>query len=831
MSESAKKSKLVITNEYVNKLIAYFNKFIPFIKHEYFYKPVLCIVIFVACYYIIFNLFNPVIIYSGLINTQIESARSLISTIVTSEIAVLAIVITLSLVAVQLASSSYSVRLMEVFNKSPEFWILTVSYLLAISYGLIILKMLNEINDKTHISNLEWHICFACYTSIFIFFALIPYIIQVLNLTKPFNIIEKIKNKITAKNILNFVEKRGKIEKEYIENDFNFLKSYEIYDTKPVIRTGKDPIQPIVDIIQVSLIKYDFETFKNGLEAIKSRINLILDDEKINDDDKEEILKLVLTHLTRIGNQSVKNEDEEALHELMQLIDFFRDKIVTEEYIDASILVVDCFGKIGRNAVKKELEYPASFSAFCLGIIGKNDFKDDENQNISRLSLYNLISIGRDAFKREFEDTTSSVVISIAQISKAIKKEFENIRIKSIDFLGEMGISSTKAKFENTSHLTVINLGDIGEIALKEGDRDSSDKIIIFILEIGKNAIIQKLKYTSFSAQNRLKNLGKIAIEQELKTETIKIAKSLAEIAIIDLKQNLEVVYSTPTNYLRDLGIFAVKKSKDNESSLVIGIMTTLRSIGEASAEMKIKYTDTVVDYIIEINESLNEFNEDYHALFIILKIAEKSIEYEMKSTVTKVITYITKVIENGISDNYLSNHEVFISPVSNIGEMALKKQYKDIALLILEYFTKLVETVEKRQDMSHDAMFLAVFIVKIGKEAYNQEFYDIVLKVSEICRDIAKIILNQIHQEITLNKDVNSYYYGSGYVVVQFIGDMGVKFSKEKNNLALDLKNDLNDILDLVKEYRFTDLEFVITNYINEIENEDISDFNPNKT
>ncbi len=63
--------------------------------------------------------------YYGILATNEESSRYMLSASVQSEAAIIAIVVTLSLVAVQL-TSSYSRRVTESFSKNPHLWILMV---------------------------------------------------------------------------------------------------------------------------------------------------------------------------------------------------------------------------------------------------------------------------------------------------------------------------------------------------------------------------------------------------------------------------------------------------------------------------------------------------------------------------------------------------------------------------------------------------------------------------------------------------------------------------------------------------------------------------------
>lgn len=69
-------------------------------------------------------------------HTDVESARALLTALTTGEAAILAIVVSLSLVAVQLAASSYSARVIEVFRRTLDLWILILVYGVAMFYGL-----------------------------------------------------------------------------------------------------------------------------------------------------------------------------------------------------------------------------------------------------------------------------------------------------------------------------------------------------------------------------------------------------------------------------------------------------------------------------------------------------------------------------------------------------------------------------------------------------------------------------------------------------------------------------------------------------------------------
>lgn len=102
--------------------------------------------------------------YFGFLHTDVDSARYMLSALVQSEAAIVALVVTLSLVAVQLAAQSYSARVIEVFRRAPDLWILMGIYGIAIFYGLGVLKLIERANPQLCaeeyicLSNLEGYV-------------------------------------------------------------------------------------------------------------------------------------------------------------------------------------------------------------------------------------------------------------------------------------------------------------------------------------------------------------------------------------------------------------------------------------------------------------------------------------------------------------------------------------------------------------------------------------------------------------------------------------------------------------------------------------------------
>ncbi len=224
-----------------------------------------------------------------LLYTDVNSARYILSSLIESEATILAIVVTLSLVAVQLAASSSS-RVIDIFKRTPDLWVLIVVYIFAIAYCVTLLKLI--VNTQNRISDLESYILFAYYISMFAFIALIPYMWNILDLMKPSVVIGKLTERITLENVLTAAGAEGKL----IERD--------------------DPIQPIIDIMNASLMKYDYGTFREGLRAIWNSTTGMLDktQEKA---EKEKVVNHVLYHLETVKRLAAGSNEDKLVDEVM----------------------------------------------------------------------------------------------------------------------------------------------------------------------------------------------------------------------------------------------------------------------------------------------------------------------------------------------------------------------------------------------------------------------------------------------------------------------------------------------------------------------------------
>jgi hypothetical protein len=322
--------------------------------------------IYLTVLLISFVLFNYFYTYfpAWIKQTNINSALYLLSSLVQSEAAVLGIVVTLSIVAIQLTSSSYSTRIIGIFKESTSLWILLLTYIIAIIYGLGVLKFVIPIENW---SNNEFFIWIAYLLGIYAFCALIPYILDVLNFIDPKTIINLLSSKITKKNILSTTA----------AEDYNV--NY---------RPSGGPIQPLSDIMLSALMKYDYGTLKDGLKSIENSFLKILKNENLNGDEELDISNhLFLHHILRLGETAIDKDDK-----------------------GSALLIIESLSKLGIMGADLKYSFFAGQAANVIGEIGVKSASVKNNENIINSSQVNLSLVGEKSAKMGLEDAVDTVL-------------------------------------------------------------------------------------------------------------------------------------------------------------------------------------------------------------------------------------------------------------------------------------------------------------------------------------------------------------------------------------------------------------------------------------
>ncbi|ABE52614.1 Hypothetical protein Mbur_1722 [Methanococcoides burtonii DSM 6242] len=366
-----------------------------------------------------------------------DNARYMLSALIQSLAAVVAIVITLSLVAIQLSAQSYSSRVIDVYRKTPDIWILISIYTTTIFFGLGTIKIIGTNTLPINgLFSLESFIFGTYFLGFFCFICLIPYIWNTLALLNPSVIVQLLAEDITE-------DKISKTE-----------------DEKRTTLNENDPVLPIIDIIISSIMKYDHTTVRSGANAIATRANEIL-----NKKNEENISYHICEHLERVSMLALAKKEEEYC-----------------------FILLGSLREIGRNAAENKFEEATKYAVMALGQIGGKT-AENEWEGVTGSVIIGLGAIGEKTVDNELQGATGSVIITLNEIGKkAAENKFKYPTKYAVMALGQIGEKAAENGWEKATESVIIALGKTGEKAAENKLEWATESVVISLNEIGKKA-------------------------------------------------------------------------------------------------------------------------------------------------------------------------------------------------------------------------------------------------------------------------------------------------------------------------------------------------------
>lgn len=418
---------------------------------------------------VIITVLQIVFSYRNFLHTDVDSARYMLSALIQGEFAVVTLVVTLSLIAMQLMAQTYSPRIIERFKRMPDLWILIVIYGFAIFSGLLVLKLIEKmcplINSQ---SNIECYVALSYYFGVFAFVALVPYLWLTFKLLKPSTVTDMLAEEITMENIFNAAKKKS-----------------------------DDPIQPIIDIVCGALTKHDLTTVKDGLRAIRGRVKQIFERMvTFNGDTEEGLFKCIFVHLTRVGKLAADEDDEESIREVIIAMHEIGESAARRKLTNTTLQAIKSIGDLGVKALENRWDSATKLSVDSLGNLYVaaciNEILGREVDNAFVTGIQNIASVSTG---RDLRFAIDSVVPSLKDLClKIIEKCLKEIKMSS-----KCNMYST---IRNTIDLDIATVG-IGNILSQAlGDKVIDEKsrkfeeIVKYIAEIGAEiAVVDNLEY------------------------------------------------------------------------------------------------------------------------------------------------------------------------------------------------------------------------------------------------------------------------------------------------------------------------------------------------
>lgn len=410
--------------------------------------------------------------FFNLLYTDIDNARYLLSAMAQSQAAIIAIVITVSLVAVQLGASSYSPRVVDIFKGNLDLWFLLALYGGSMSYDLIVLKILSERTSEFYIFISYW-LCVSAFLGLF------PYILSVISVLRPEVIIKRLVEDICTPSV---------------GPESVIGKGLRVGDPKG------DPFQPVIDIIRGAFMRYDYETARMGLKRMRVKVTEVINSYNTKKyrfipgvqnpvDPFKDFLKCYSNHLSQIGKLFAERNEELTLEMIENLKGVA--ETITEKRLETEEYVVEALGDIGEISTQKEFKRATEAVMDAIGDIGEAIPYEDYTKtfqhgakyaypygNIVRQVVYALDKIGVLAVKKwglyELQDVSRNVEkAGIAMVNEGLVNKWEIITVA--DTFRKIGIIAinTEENFTHTEDFILCDrvirpLDAIGKIAYEK---------------------------------------------------------------------------------------------------------------------------------------------------------------------------------------------------------------------------------------------------------------------------------------------------------------------------------------------------------------------------
>lgn len=439
-----------------------------------------------------------------------DNVRYMLSALVQSLAAVIAIVVTLSLVAIQLSSQSYSSRVIDFYKTMPDLWILIFIYVISIVFGLGLINSVGtDVLPTEGILSFKSLLTLEYLLGVGALLCLFPYSWITLSLMNPTKIIRLLSESITKEKVDSTT---ASINDQ--TQDVNFLNK----------NGEEDPFLPIIDILTASMMKYDYATLRTGSNAIVIQASEILS--KVHE---KEVSEHVASHLKRVSMLALKKGDDESFE-----------------------IFMDCFAKIANNTVENGLEKATRSIVSVLEDIGIQALS---NQNYLVVpSIYTLKKIGITAGEKEQKAATSSVISTLNTFSQYPSfKGVDSSLIGALDDISQFVIDN---KWCQEAEQIICSLGYIEDRVLQTESYWDIDNIIHAYARIGEKAAQNSCQSSVYLTLVPLGNIGREMVRHETRLELEFVLDAIQKIGenAVHLGDNTDIAIKQLEN-IEDEGI------------------------------------------------------------------------------------------------------------------------------------------------------------------------------------------------------------------------------------------------------------------------------------
>lgn len=658
---------------------------------------------------------------------------------------IFAIVISLTLVAVQLSSQKYSIRISRIFLKSWSFWGIVLVYFVSIFFDISAVVFLNLIPKQ--------EVFIGVLVFLLTFVVLIIYIRKTIEVLSPENLVRLVLNSITLKEIEQYVENPKPFNDKFlpIKEFLNVAAKNGEFEIIQVVTGGviqkfgegglsgntkDDPLWKYFERL-VSVLLYEEQKIKSGPYSFSDYEDL----EEKKRDIKEKIYLYLMCFL-EIPNNILENAKKLKNLRLFYL-GFWAFNAISLALMDYFRQFIDNINSMDEQTENKDL------TLFM--------FKDSIDNIIGSTILY-YISLHSKAFVEVHYEEKPHDIYTILMTHNLITKTYEVIGTTCADL--DL-LSSLDTVAEELSEVT-LSFFKICPRDIKKEVLDTSIHTIGSII----NEILLALKDSACS-EEKMRDLvlsfnSYLSVLEEIVETSINAEIEASAINGIH-------VIAMPLLYIQEL-------LKNNVRQLIRNSIVTLSSIltnmQVDTSELKLKQ-DAAIHVtkmgIRVLNRYITELGKNLDLTLLELCINEIKRIYEFAHERCHLCWPYPDLI--------VSTSESLVHPVETLVELEdheSKNMVEDIIDIISDFVKKLLDSSKIPQDnkiklvklVTTHLIYLGFYLMKMGKENLAR---NIACKLQRIDQDALKGgisgLVDSAFQEIENTKEFPIYEVEEGVI------------------------------------------------------------------
>lgn len=397
-----------------------------------------------------------VLFFTWIPDSELDTDRPLylLSTIIQSEAAILGIMISLAIIAVQISASYSSINILDLIRRMHFIWITLFIFIISILYGLWILYhfSIKSINSEFCAQQLSsyYHITIIIMSSVIIFYMIIWRILD------PYYLMRIISNEIGLDELISYRKERVSINilmemiKSYINRDnallidlganiilnkLEYIKSMNFLCEEQQKAVSFNIIQNVSNLSKYSISKNN-SFASNVFFDLLGTLSIIALDKKFQiilleliryfldiwhfmiNDRSNNLVNKINNMIICIGLNSIKQNMKECVYKTIDALQEMGDNAIEEGFEEIFIKIVQSLEKIAEESVTENKKYDKHILIYIRGLALKAlKFKMDKGASFATLTIEKIIKLYEINNKIKEANNISSFIRDIGMSS------------------------------------------------------------------------------------------------------------------------------------------------------------------------------------------------------------------------------------------------------------------------------------------------------------------------------------------------------------------------------------------------------------------------------